>query len=68
MSATKQLIKRVIGLPGERVVVNNGAFTIYNAAYPEGFNPDKSGDYHIDATQTVGNFDVNPANSDELFV
>jgi signal peptidase I len=27
---SKQLIKRVIGLPGERVVVGNGAVTVYN--------------------------------------
>src|SRR5665213_39682 len=27
---TKQLIKRVIGLPGDRVVVSNGVYTIYN--------------------------------------
>lgn len=37
---TKQLIKRVIGLPGDRVVVKNGAYTIYNAAHPRGFDPD----------------------------
>src|SRR5476649_2879548 len=29
---TKQLIKRVIGLPGDRVVVSNGVYTIYNKA------------------------------------
>ncbi|HEX5796931.1 MAG TPA: signal peptidase I [Candidatus Saccharimonadales bacterium] len=36
----KQLIKRVIGLPGDRVVVQNGAVTIYNEEHPGGFNPD----------------------------
>lgn len=35
-----QLIKRVIGLPGERVVVKDGKITIYNKDRPEGFNPD----------------------------
>jgi signal peptidase I len=39
---TKQLIKRVIGLPGDRVVVKNGKITIYNKARPEGFDPDTS--------------------------
>lgn len=34
------IVKRVIGLPGERVVLNNGVFTIYNAENPEGLNPD----------------------------
>jgi len=37
---TKQLIKRVIGLPGDRVVVKDGNYTIYNAAHPNGFDPD----------------------------
>lgn len=38
----KHLIKRVIGLPGERVVVRNGVTTIYNSANPEGFILDES--------------------------
>lgn len=33
----KHLIKRVIGLPGEHVVVNDGVTTIYNQANPKGF-------------------------------
>ncbi len=36
----KQLVKRVIGLPGDRVVVNRGKITIYNAEHPDGYNPD----------------------------
>src|ERR1700722_2164344 len=39
---TKQLIKRVIGLPGDTVVVANGVYTIYNKEYPHGFDPDKT--------------------------
>ena len=38
----KHLIKRVIGLPGERVVVRDGTTTIYNDTYPEGFTLDES--------------------------
>lgn len=34
------IVKRVIGLPGERVVLENGVFTVYNDQHPEGFNPD----------------------------
>jgi signal peptidase I len=41
-SSTKQLIKRVVGLPGDRVVVKGGVITVYNDEHPEGFNPDKS--------------------------
>ena len=34
------IVKRVIGLPGERVVLQNGSYTVYNEQHPEGFNPD----------------------------
>jgi signal peptidase I len=38
----KYLIKRVIGLPGERVVVRNGETTIYNKDNPNGLALDES--------------------------
>jgi signal peptidase I len=38
----KQLIKRVVGLPGDRIVVQNGVLTVYNQAHPDGFQPDKT--------------------------
>lgn len=34
------LVKRVIGLPGERVVLRDGIITVYNQAHPDGFQPD----------------------------
>ena len=34
-------VKRVIGLPGERVVVKDCVVTVYNDMNPEGFKPDK---------------------------
>lgn len=46
----KQLIKRVVGLPGERVTVDDGALTVYNSQNPQGFQPDKTLPYG----QTVG--------------
>jgi signal peptidase I len=39
----KQLIKRVIGLPGDKVVIKDGVVRIYNSSHPEGFYPDKEG-------------------------
>lgn len=36
----KQLVKRVIGLPGDHVVIKNGQVKIYNDEHPNGFNPD----------------------------
>ncbi|MBI2589292.1 signal peptidase I [Candidatus Saccharibacteria bacterium] len=63
----KQLIKRVIGLPGERVVINNGAITLYNREHPSGYNPDKSGLYNIAAPATPGNVDIT-LKANEIFV
>lgn len=34
------IVKRVIGLPGERVTLKDGTYTVYNDAHPDGFNPD----------------------------
>lgn len=34
-------VKRVIALPGERVVVANCNVTVYNNQHPNGFNPDQ---------------------------
>jgi signal peptidase I len=63
----KQLIKRVIGLPGEHVVVTGGKITVYDSAHPEGFNPDVTGDYHTSAPTTTGEFN-NYLAKDQLFV
>lgn len=63
----KQLIKRVIGLPGERIVVKNGQVSVYNKDYPGGFDPDKSGLYRITSTTTPGNTDIT-LRGDEVFV
>ena len=38
----KQLVKRVIGLPGDTVVIDRGDITIFNDANPDGFDPDES--------------------------
>lgn len=34
------IVKRVIAFPGERVVLADGKFTVYNKERPAGFNPD----------------------------
>ena len=34
------IVKRVIAFPGERVVLKDGSYTVYNAEHPSGFNPD----------------------------
>lgn len=55
---SKQLIKRVIGLPGDRVVVKDGAYTVYNQENPEGFDPDRTMPYGKNIPETTGNVDV----------
>lgn len=54
----KQLIKRVIGLPGERVVVTDGKMTVYNSEFPDGFDPDKDQNYAKSIAFTNGNVDL----------
>jgi signal peptidase I len=62
----KQLIKRVVGLPGERVVVHDGKVTVYNSQHPNGFDPDTSG--QSTAVQPTGQEVDQVIKSDELFV
>lgn len=66
---TKQLVKRVIGLPGDRVVIKDGIITIYNDQYPDGFRPDEEMAYgsRADMTRTTNDIDVT-IGEDELFV
>lgn len=65
--SNKQLIKRVIGLPGDRVVVRNGNITIYNKANPNGFDPDKTLPYGKVIPTTSGNIDIT-LGSNQIFV
>ncbi|HET9721729.1 MAG TPA: signal peptidase I [Candidatus Saccharimonadales bacterium] len=56
LAGQKQLIKRVIGLPGDHIVIKDGRITIYNSAHPNGFNPDTSDGYSLPpGTSTSGN-------------
>lgn len=34
------IVKRVIAFPGERVVLENGQYTVFNKEHPNGFDPD----------------------------
>jgi signal peptidase I len=60
-----QLIKRVIGLPGDRVVVKDNKITIYNKENPGGFNPDSTNPSNLDPS--AGSVDIN-IGQNELFV
>jgi signal peptidase I len=55
-------VKRVIGLPGEHVVVRNGQVTVYNKDKPNGFDPNTG--YEGRTQTTLGDVDeVIPADS-----
>lgn len=60
------IVKRVIAFPGERVVLKDGHYTVYDVEHPGGFNPDD--DFHGEpGAITSGSTDtVVPAG--ELFV
>lgn len=64
---SRQLIKRVIGLPGDRVVVHGGKVTIYNDAHPNGYNPDENTPYEQSTQPTSGEADVTVGDG-EIFV
>jgi signal peptidase I len=64
---TKQLIKRVIALPGERVVIKDGVVTVYNKEQPQGFIPDQTLPYGDVITDSPGDTDVVVPN-EKIFV
>ena len=57
-------IKRVIGLPGERVTIKNDTITVYNAAHPNGFVLDES--YLPKGIDTSGTYDFTLSSSTYL--
>lgn len=48
---SRVFVKRVVGLPGDRIVVKNGSVTIYNKTHPGGVNPDTA--YEADGATTL---------------
>jgi signal peptidase I len=65
---TKQLIKRVIGLPGDRVVVAHNTITVYNKTHPQGFQPDKTLPYGSNITEPAEQSIDVTLGPDQLFV
>lgn len=66
---SKQLIKRVIALPGERVVIKDNVITVYNRSNPKGIHPDTSLPYGKGGAipPTSGNIDVTLSKT-QLFI
>lgn len=66
---TKQLIKRVIGLPGDHIVIKNSVITVYNTQHPNGFEPDNTLPYGRNGAipPTMNDIDIT-LSSTQLFV
>lgn len=60
------IVKRVIAFAGERVVLKDGKYTVYNDEHPDGFNPDDDNNGEPGSV-TTGETDVTVP-EDELFV
>lgn len=63
----RQLIKRVIALPGEKVQLKDNVITVYNDANPNGFRPDDA-DYGKVITSTPGTVELFTVPEDSIFV
>lgn len=61
------LVKRVIGLPGERVVVADGQITVYSSDQPQGFDPDLLFENGTPGSPTAGKIDIKIPDN-EIFV
>ncbi len=55
------IVKRVIAFAGERVVLKDGHYTVYNSAHPNGFNPDDA-NHGEPGSPTSGEVDTVVAN------
>lgn len=61
------IVKRVIAFPGERVVLKDGVYTVYNSEKPDGFNPDELSGENLQDKYTSGEADQ-VVTDDTLFV
>lgn len=66
INSDEYIVKRVIGLPGERVTIKDGHYVVYNSQNPEGFNPDDTNNGEP-GSPTSGSVDV-IVPSGEIFV
>lgn len=60
------IVKRVIAFAGERVLLKDGHYTVFNNQYPKGFNPDDT-NHGEPGSPTSGEIDETVP-QDELFV
>ena len=63
----RQLIKRVIGLPGDRIVVSDNKVTLFNSEHPDGYDPD-TGKEHQPYTVPTSGSDDRVVPEDQVYV
>lgn len=63
----RQLIKRVVGLPGDRVTVKDGEVRVYNQDNPDGYDPDAGHKHGGNVIETPGTVDIE-VKENEVFV
>ncbi len=63
----KSLIKRVIALPGEKISMQDGRFTVKNEQYPDGFDPDASYEDRLPKNDST-DFEEEVVPSEHIFV
>ncbi|MEO5948957.1 MAG: signal peptidase I [Candidatus Saccharimonas sp.] len=63
------IIKRIVGLPGERVVVDGSHVRVYNTTHPDGFDPDVSNKWsaNVQYDDSTDHIDVTLSES-EVFI
>lgn len=64
----KQLIKRVVALPGEHILIKDGTVTVFSESKPEGFQPDLDSEFSKVIHTTAGNTIDQIVPKDEVFV
>jgi len=57
LDPSQYFIKRIVGMPGERIKIEKGRVKIFNQKYPEGIFLDES-NYLLPGTRTPGKIDV----------
>lgn len=65
LDTSRYFLKRIVGIPGDRVIIKDGKVTIANAEYPKGYVVNEP--YHNQVTFPAGQFKDVTLGEDEYF-